>query len=135
MCIRDRLIFPEGANSSDRRRRRAIERLEQAGHREEADWARSMRHLSAPRPGGALAAIEAAPDSVVIFAGHVGFPTSLSEAWRLLPHRQTIELKLWAVPAEEVPAGRDAQIDWLFAWWRTLDEWVAERHEARAAAS
>jgi len=24
-------------------------------------------------------------------------------------------------------AGRDERIDWLFGWWRTIDEWVAER--------
>ncbi len=126
------LIFPEGGNFSARRRRRAIERLEQAGHCEEADWARSMRHMSAPRPGGALAAIEAAPDAVVIFAAHVGVPASLRAAWRLLAHQQTVEVRLWAVPAEEVPCDRDGRIDWLFAWWRTLDDWVSERHEARA---
>ena len=124
------LIFPEGANFTARRRRRGIERLEQAGHREEAEWARSMRHVAAPRPGGALAAIEAAPEADVIIAGHVGFPTSLGEVWRLLPHPQTVEVRLWAVPAEEIPSDRDAAIDWLFAQWRTLDAWVDERHRA-----
>ena len=28
---------------------------------------------------------------------------------------------------EEIPAGTDARIDWLFDWWRTLDAWVGER--------
>jgi 1-acyl-sn-glycerol-3-phosphate acyltransferase len=127
------LIFPEGANFTERRRRRGIERLERAGHEEEAAWARSMRHVAAPRPGGALAAIEAAPGADVVFAGHVGFPTSLGEVWRLLPHPQTVELKLWAVPAEDVPSDRDEAIDWLFGWWRKLDAWVDERHEATAS--
>ncbi|HWC25281.1 MAG TPA: 1-acyl-sn-glycerol-3-phosphate acyltransferase, partial [Solirubrobacteraceae bacterium] len=34
------LIFPEGGNFSPARRQRAIERLERAGHHEEAAWAR-----------------------------------------------------------------------------------------------
>ena len=127
------LIFPEGGNATPRLRRRAIERLERAGHREEAEWARSMRHMSAPRPGGALAAIEAAPDPLVVFLAHAGFPASPAEVWRLLPHPQTVEVRLWAVPAEQVPADSDERIDWLFAWWRTLDDWVSERHEARVS--
>lgn len=126
------LIFPEGANSTPSRRRRGVERLVQAGFAEEARQAQSMRYLSAPRPGGALAAIEAAPDAIVIFAAHAGFPCSFGEVWRLLPHPQTVEVRLWAVPAAEVPAERDAAIDWLFDWWKTLDDWVAERYDARA---
>ena len=122
------LIFPEGRNFSQRHRRRGIERLEQAGHEEEAEWARSMRHMAAPRPGGALAAIEAASGADVIFVGHVGFPTSFGEVWRLLPHPQTVEIRLWAAPSEEVPGDHDEAIDWLFGWWRTLDAWVSERH-------
>jgi len=132
MTARDALlIFPEGANSTESRRRRGVERLEQAGHHQEAAWARSMRHLSAPRPGGALAAIASAPDPVVIFVAHAGFPCSFGEVWRLLPHRQTVEVRMWAVPASDVPTDRAAAIDWLFGWWKTLDDWVAERYDAR----
>ena len=124
------LIFPEGGNFTPERRRRGIERLEEAGHEEEATWARKMEHVSAPRPGGALAAIEAAPGADVVFVGHAGVPVGLADLWRQLPERQTIELKLWLARADEIPAGRDERIDWLFGWWRTLDEWVAERLQA-----
>ena len=121
------VIFPEGANFTEKRRLRGIERLHEAGHAEEAEWARAMQHVSAPRPGGALAAIEASPGADVVIMGHDGFPTGLGEVWRLLPEPQTIELRLWHEPADAIPADPDARIDWLFGWWRTLDEWVAER--------
>jgi hypothetical protein len=121
------LIFPEGGNFSPERRQRGIERLERLGHAEEAAWARGMRHLTAPRPGGALAALEAAPHADVILVGHAGFPTTLGELWHCLPHRQHVEVQLWREAAEDVPAGRDERIDWLFAWWRRLDAWVGER--------
>ena len=121
------LIFPEGGNFSPERRQRGIERLEAAGHDEEARWAKRMRHVQAPRPGGALAALEAAPEADVVFVAHVGFPRSFREAWRLLPAAQTVELRLWHAAASEVPAGHDERIDWLFGWWCTLDDWVAER--------
>ena len=128
------LIFPEGGNFSHARRQRGIERLERAGHAEEAAWAREMQHVSAPRPGGALAALEAAPHADVVFVGHVGVPIGFRDLWRLLPAEQTVELRLWIVGADEVPADRDEQIDWLFGWWRMLDRWVAER-QGQATAS
>ena len=118
------LIFPEGGNFSPERRRRGIERLAEAGHDEEAAWAREMEHVSAPRPGGALAALEAAPHADVVFFGYVGVPFGMRELWRSLAAPQTIEVRLWHAPAADVPAERDAQIDWLFGWWRKLDAWI-----------
>jgi 1-acyl-sn-glycerol-3-phosphate acyltransferase len=128
------VIFPEGGNVSDARRRRAVERLERAGHADEAALARSMAHVAAPRPGGALAAIEARPDADVVILGHVGLPTGFRELWRLLPHRQVVHVRLWAATAAEIPAGREEQIDWLFRGWRTLDQWVGERHQQASRA-
>jgi hypothetical protein len=29
------------------------------------------------------------------------------------------------VTREEIPAGREAQIDWLFGWWEQIDAWIA----------
>jgi 1-acyl-sn-glycerol-3-phosphate acyltransferase len=127
------VIFPEGANFTEERRRRGIERLEKLGHAGQASVAREMRHVSAPRPGGALAAIDAAPGADVVVLGHVGFPTGMGEMWRLLPARQTIEVKLWHEPAESIPADHAERIDWLFERWRRLDEWVQERHGVSAA--
>jgi 1-acyl-sn-glycerol-3-phosphate acyltransferase len=121
------VIFPEGANFTEARRRRAIERLEQAGHHDEAAIAHDMRHVSAPRPGGALAAIDAAERADVVIMGHVGFPEGLGEVWRRLPEPQTIEVKLWHEPADAIPADHDARIGWLFDRWRRLDAWVRER--------
>lgn len=121
------IIFPEGVNFSEASRRRSIERLEAAGHDRQAAVAREMRHVSAPRPGGALAALEANPDADVVIMGHAGFPTGFGEMWRRLPHPQRIEVRLWHEPAESIPAGRAERIDWLFERWQRLDEWVQAR--------
>jgi 1-acyl-sn-glycerol-3-phosphate acyltransferase len=121
------LIFPEGGNFSPRRRQASIERLERRGHAEEAAWARAMRHVAAPRPGGALAAIAAAPDADVVFVAHHGFPRSMREAWRTLPDPKLITVALWLAPAAAIPPDEQARIDWLFGWWRTLDDWVGDR--------
>ena len=121
------VIFPEGANFTEERRLRGIERLQQRGHARHVEAAEAMRHVSAPRPGGALAAIDAAPGADVVIMGHVGFPNGLGEVWRLLPEHQPIEVKLWHEPAEAIPADHEERIDWLFERWRRLDAWVEER--------
>jgi 1-acyl-sn-glycerol-3-phosphate acyltransferase len=119
------LIFPEGANLTPERRRRAIERLEEAGHEQQAAWAAEMRHVLPPRPGGALASMRAAPHARVFVIGHVGAPVGFAELWRRLPARQTIELRVWV--AENAPDDHHERIDWLFAVWRGLDDWVETR--------
>jgi 1-acyl-sn-glycerol-3-phosphate acyltransferase len=97
------LIFPEGGNFSPARRRRGIERLVRGGHCEEAGWAGAMRHVAAPRPGGTLAAIEAAPDADVVFIGHVGVPVGFRGLWRAMATGEDVELRLWVEPAAAIP--------------------------------
>ena len=95
-----------------------------------------MEHLSAPRPGGALAALESAPDADVVFMAHCGFPDGFGQAWRELPDPKPILVQMWHVPAREIPAGTEARIEWLFGWWRTLDAWVgAQRAQASSTAT
>ena len=96
--------------------------------------AEAMEHLSAPRPGGALAALDSAPDADVVFMAHFGFPDGFRQVWRDLPHPTPIVVQLWHVPAGEIPAGTEARIAWLFAWWETLDAWVGEQRVAQASS-
>ena len=121
------VIFPEGGNFTAERRLKSIERLLHRGHHEQAEQARGMEHLSAPRPGGALAALESAPDADVVFMAHYGFPAGFDEVWRALGERTAIEVQLWHVPASALPHDNDERVRWLFGWWETLDAWVAER--------
>jgi len=121
------LIFPEGGNFSQERRARGIERLRAGGYHEEAAQARRMEHVAAPRPGGALAALDGSPGADVIFVGHSGIPAGASNLWRLLLSERTVELRMWVAHTEEIPGGHDERIDWLFEWWLTLDRWIDER--------
>jgi len=121
------LLFPEGGNFSVRRRLRAILRLRQRGHTAHADAAERMRHVLPPRPGGVIAAIEAAPYADVVFVAHTGLEhiATLADIWRELPVDKTLHLRWWFVPAAAVPQGRDAQISWLFERWADIDAWIA----------
>lgn len=120
------VIFPEGGNFTPRRRIRAIESLRRRGHHVMAARAEEMRHVLAPRPGGVLAAMRAAPDADILMVAHTGLDHMLTVAdvWRELPMDKTIIMQWWRVPREEIPPGRDAQIDWLFGWWEHIDDWV-----------
>jgi 1-acyl-sn-glycerol-3-phosphate acyltransferase len=120
------VIFPEGGNFTPGRRLRAIERLHKLGLHAMARRAERMRNVLAPRPGGVLAALDAAPDAGVIFVGHTGLDRMLTvgDVWRELPMDKRIIMRFWSVPPEEVPAGRDERIEWLFDWWARIDQWV-----------
>ena len=37
-----------------------------------------------------------------------------------------ITTRWWRVARDEIPEGREAQIDWLFGWWQDIDHWVEE---------
>ena len=130
------IIFPEGGNFTEHRRSRAIERLRGLGHADEAEKAERMRNLMAPKPGGTLAAIAAAPDADVLLVAHEGLEdlSRVSDLWRGLPMDDVVEARWWHVPSARLPRGADvdAQVDWLFDWWGTLDAWVAAERATRS---
>lgn len=122
------VIFPEGGNFTPRRRRRAIDRLRRQGREDMAQRAEELQHVLAPRPGGALAALDAAPDTDVLLVAHTGLDhvLTLKDAWRELPMDKELLMAWWRVPREDVPIDRDARIEWLYDWWRHIDAWVDE---------
>lgn len=123
------LIFPEGGNYTAHRRARSIARLRERGHADSADRAERMQHVLPPRPGGVLAAMDAAPHADLVFVAHTGLEhlDSAGDVWRALPESKTLELRWWFVPAAQVPAGRDTRIDWLYERWADIDAWIAAR--------
>ena len=121
------ILFPEGANFTERRRTRAIAKLEEIGRDDLADRAEHLRYLLPPRPVGALAAVAAAPDADVVFVGHCGLEqlSSLGDLWRGLPMDDCVRVRLWRVPAECVPPADELEA-WLFDQWNDIDTWLAE---------
>ena len=123
------VIFPEGGNFTPRRRLRAIDSLRRRGHATMAARAEKLKNVLAPKPGGVLAALEAAPrEADILMVAHTGLDHMFTVAavWRELPMDKTITMRWWRVEREEIPEGPDAQIDWLFSWWEHIDAWIAE---------
>lgn len=129
------LIFPEGGNFTRSRRTRAIARLRARGRHADAAHAESLVHTLPPRPAGARAALTAAPHADVVFVAHTGLDdlSTLAALWRGLPMDDDVDVRLWRVPAEDVPRHEEAQLDWLQQWWTTIDEWITETRAAEAA--
>ena len=126
------MIFPEGGNFTAARRDRAIARLRKLGLERMAVRAEEMVHVLAPRPGGVLAALEAAPEADVLMVAHTGLDHLLTvgDLWRELPMDKQITMRWWRVAREEIPADRDQRIEWLFSWWERIDDWIEANRSA-----
>jgi len=122
------VIFPEGGNFTPARRERAIAKLESLGLHRMAERAARMTHVLAPRPGGFLAALDAAPEADVLLVAHTGLDhlLTIGDLWRELPMDKRIIMRWWRVPRAEIPTGREERIDWLFGRWEQIDAWVQE---------
>src|SRR4029078_7906814 len=60
------VIFPEGGNFTPARREKGIQLLRGLAVHRMPERAERMRHVLAPRPGGVIAALDAAPDADVL---------------------------------------------------------------------
>jgi 1-acyl-sn-glycerol-3-phosphate acyltransferase len=126
------VIFPEGGNFTAARRERGIERLRKLGMARMADRAEAMTNVLAPRPGGLIAALDAAPEADVVLVAHTGLDHMLTVAdiWRELPMDKQLVMRWWQVPRAEIPSDREARIDWLFDWWERIDRWIGDNRPA-----
>lgn len=126
------VIFPEGGNFSAERRERRIGRLHSMGLPQMAQRAERLQHVMAPQPGGMLAALDAAPHADVVFIAHTGLDrmVTVGDLYRELPMDKEIIKRGWHVPYEQIPAGQQERLDWLYTWFETIDAWI-EEHQPR----
>ena len=127
------VLFPEGGNFTARRKVRAIQRLRRRGLHAEVRKAQAMRHVLPPRPAGVLAVLANAGDADVVWVGHTGTDHLLSVAdiWGALPMDTEILMRWWHVRSSAVPTEPEAQITWLYEWWKRIDDWIARNRLTR----
>lgn len=127
------LLFPEGGNFTEGRRDKAITSLERKGLDAYAEAAKEMPYLLPPRPNGALTALAAVPDAHVVMLGHTGLEDVQGplDAVMAVPFQNEIWVRTWLIGPDERPGpdDRDAQIEWLFEWWATVDKWIGTHRD------
>ena len=123
------VIFPEGANYTEKRAKRSIEKLREMGRPDLAERAAELKNTLPPRSKGVKAALAAAPeDTDVFFVGHAGLETFVTpgDIWRGIPTDTNVAVRVWHYPAEQVPPPED-QESWLFDVFSEIDDWITDR--------
>jgi hypothetical protein len=71
----------------------------------------------------------------VIFFADVGFDgyEYISDIWAGGLVGATIRMRVWRVPAAEIPAGERERIEWLYEHWQEADRWVGEQRSELGA--
>jgi 1-acyl-sn-glycerol-3-phosphate acyltransferase len=124
------LLFPEGGNFTWPRWQAAIKRLVAAGEYARARVARRQTHTLPARPGGAVAALGAAPDADVLLLAHSGLNgDGRNRPWWRAPVHADFVIRTVLIPAAAVPRDEDAAREFLDTAWSQVDTWV-EGHVA-----
>ncbi len=128
------VIFPEGANYTEGRRARAIQKLRDIGRPDLAERAEHLKQTLPPRTAGVMTALQAAPQpSDVFFIGHAGLEAFMTagDIWRGMPMDTTVSVRFWHVRAEDIPPPEE-QETWLYDMWAEIDIWITESLERTA---
>jgi 1-acyl-sn-glycerol-3-phosphate acyltransferase len=123
------VIFPEGANYTEKRARRSIEKLREMGRPDLAERAAELKNTLPPRSRGVMTALAAAPEGTdVFFVGHAGLETFVTpgDIWRGIPTDTNVAVRVWHYPAEKLPPPK-YQESWLFDVFAEIDEWITAR--------
>ena len=123
------VIFPEGANYTEKRFKRSVEKLHEVGRPDLAERAAELKNTLPPRSTGVKTALAATPEPHdVFFVGHAGLETFVSwgDIWRGMPMDTEVAVKLWHYPFESIPPP-EAQEAWLYDMWSEIDEWIGLR--------
>ncbi len=130
------LIYPEGTRATTAKIARAKEIIAER-RPAVSPLANRLQHVLPPRLGGPLALLEEAAGEVdVVFCGHVGFDgfQHISNIWAGGLVGTRIAVRFWRSPGSEVPTTEQEQIEWLYARWQELDDWVGEQRGLEAKA-
>lgn len=123
------VIFPEGANYTERRHDHAIRKLMEIGRPDLAERAKSLKMTLPPKSKGVMTALATAPaNSDVFFVGHAGLESFVTgrDIWRGMPMDTSVAVRTWHFPAETIPPP-DRQETWLYDIWQEIDVWIEEK--------
>ncbi len=122
------VMFPEGTRFTRAKRDRVLKRLEASGDEEALRRARNMPHVLPPRLGGSLALLERNENADAVFCAHTGLEAAVSigQLWRGGLVGRSVRVRVWVVPYEEIPRGREALARWLSDEWAKVSSFLEE---------
>ncbi|MDY7102444.1 MAG: 1-acyl-sn-glycerol-3-phosphate acyltransferase [Actinomycetota bacterium] len=120
------VIFPEGGNFTEHRRRRIIDKLRHLGRHDLARRAHDLEHVLLPRTAGVLAALDGSPGADLLIVGHTGLEelNSVADVWRGLPMDGVVTARTWRIDNGDLPPP-EAREQWLHDRWQEMDEWIS----------
>ena len=119
------LIYPEGTRATQKKIARAKEIVRER-QPDVAPLAETMVNLLPPRLGGPLELLEKGEGMDVLFVAHAGFDgyEYISDIWAGGLVGATVRVKMWRIPAAEIPSDERGRIEWLYEQWQEMDRWV-----------
>jgi 1-acyl-sn-glycerol-3-phosphate acyltransferase len=121
------LIYPEGTRFSQSKYNKIIEKLKQNNDLEMLERALVLKNVLPPRLGGTLELLNNNKNADIIFCTHTGLEGSASFSkfinGKLI--KQTLKIKFWKIPFENVPSEKEQQILWLYENWQKVDTFVS----------
>ena len=121
------VIFPEGRLFRPDRLERTMGRLAVQSP-ERALRLAPLRHVLPPRPGGALAVLDAIAGADVVVIAHTGLDQfgSFAALCKAVPLSDPIRVIAWRVPAAEIPNGDHERTRWLDEQWLRIDDLLGQ---------
>lgn len=119
------LIYPEGTRFSPKKHAERLAQI-QASNPERFERVRGYRRVLPMRLGGPMALLEERPDADVLFVAHTGFE-AVASFERMINGAlvgKVVKVKIWRVPAADIPKDSAARAAWLDAEWAKMDRWV-----------
>ena len=122
------LIYPEGTRYTPAKLARAQQRIAETDPAVGV-LAGRLHHLLPPRLGGPLALLDEGDNAAVLVCGHVGLDgfEHISDIWAGGLLGTTVRVRFWRHERDEIPTDREGRIEWLYARWQALDDWIGEQ--------
>ena len=119
------VIFPEGSRASNKKRVRALEKLQERSP-QRAETLAGLKYLIPPKPAGAYALLSAVPEANVLTMWHSGFD-GLDTFSGILRHlgraKAKVHVHVEEISRASIPSG-EAFVTWLDAKWVEMDNAV-----------
>jgi len=126
------LIYPEGTRYLPQTLAK-IKRKFKKNRPELYPYCERLTNVLPPRLGGPFALLDGAPDADVVFvtySGLDGFDTAKSMFDGSVVGR-VVRMKLWRVPAAEIPKDFQQRVEWIYSHWTRVGEFAARESESR----